>query len=168
VRRHPCSARAPASSSTASSPRPGRHCSTARYVDHRFAEILGELEPAAIVEDNVCRLPGDPRKRTALGADPLLQPARAEGSGAAAPFSRLPVEDHSGWEDFRAEYARQVGALQAEFSAFCVERLIDVLSRTSHRYVVSKGPQHDEYELADNMIGEEFLPQTSVLPHVDA
>jgi UDP:flavonoid glycosyltransferase YjiC (YdhE family) len=30
------------------------------------------------------------------------------------------------------------------------------------------GPQHIEYELADNMVGEEFLPQTSVLPHVDA
>jgi UDP:flavonoid glycosyltransferase YjiC (YdhE family) len=33
---------------------------------------------------------------------------------------------------------------------------------------VSKGPQHAEYELADNMVGAEFLPQTSVLPHVDA
>jgi UDP:flavonoid glycosyltransferase YjiC (YdhE family) len=30
------------------------------------------------------------------------------------------------------------------------------------------GPQHAEYELADNVVGEEFLPQTSVLPHVDA
>ena len=33
--------------------------------------------------------------------------------------------------------------------------------------MVSKGPQHAEYELADNMVGEEFLPQVSVLPHVD-
>ena len=38
---------------------------------------------------------------------------------------------------------------------------------TPHRYVVSKGPQHAEYELADNMVGEEFLPQVSVLPQVD-
>src|SRR6202000_1968051 len=37
-----------------------------------------------------------------------------------------------------------------------------------HRYIVSRGPRHDEYELAANMIGAEFLPQTSVLPHVDA
>jgi UDP:flavonoid glycosyltransferase YjiC (YdhE family) len=48
-----------------------------------------------------------------------------------------------------------------------MQRLVDVLSRTSHRYVVSKGPQHAEYELADNMVGAEFLPQASVLPHVD-
>jgi UDP:flavonoid glycosyltransferase YjiC (YdhE family) len=32
---------------------------------------------------------------------------------------------------------------------------------------VSKGPQHDQLELAENMVGEEFLPQTSVLPQVD-
>jgi len=48
-----------------------------------------------------------------------------------------------------------------------MERLIDVLSRTPHRYIVSKGPQHQAYELAENMSGSEFLPQTSILPHVD-
>jgi MGT family glycosyltransferase len=49
-----------------------------------------------------------------------------------------------------------------------MERLVAELAATPHRYVVSKGPQHAEYELAENMIGAEFLPQTSVLPHVDA
>jgi MGT family glycosyltransferase len=49
-----------------------------------------------------------------------------------------------------------------------MRRLVDVLSTTPHRYVVSKGPQHAEYELADNMWGAEFLPQTSVIPLVDA
>jgi UDP:flavonoid glycosyltransferase YjiC (YdhE family) len=48
-----------------------------------------------------------------------------------------------------------------------MERLVDVLSRTPHRYVVSKGPQHEMFELADNMTGGEFLPQTSILPHAD-
>ena len=48
-----------------------------------------------------------------------------------------------------------------------MRRLVDVLARTRHRFVVSKGPQHAEYELADNMWGEEFLPQPSVLPIVD-
>ncbi len=48
-----------------------------------------------------------------------------------------------------------------------MRRLVDVLSRTPHRYIVSKGPQHDQYELAPNMQGAEFLPQTSILPHVD-
>ena len=48
-----------------------------------------------------------------------------------------------------------------------MSRLVESLSATRHRYVVSKGPQHDAYELADNMAGQEFLPQTSLLPQVD-
>jgi MGT family glycosyltransferase len=48
-----------------------------------------------------------------------------------------------------------------------MESLVAALAQTPQRYVVSKGPQHAEYELADNMVGEEFLPQVSVLPQVD-
>jgi MGT family glycosyltransferase len=48
-----------------------------------------------------------------------------------------------------------------------MKRLVDVLGRTKHRYIVSKGPQHDQYELAENMWGDEFVPQPSVLPQVD-
>ncbi len=49
-----------------------------------------------------------------------------------------------------------------------MKRLVDVLSRSRHRVVVSKGPQHAEFELADNMWGEEFLPQPALLPLADA
>jgi UDP:flavonoid glycosyltransferase YjiC (YdhE family) len=170
--------------------------------------------------------------------DPALPPT----------FSGLALEDRSEWEEFRVEYARQVGELQAGFSEFCVERgapplpglemihespwlnlmvypaeldyprsrplgatwhnletsvrstddpwtpperdgrahvyvslgslgsadvplmkrLVQTLAETPHRYIVSTGPQHAEYELAANMTGAEFLPQTSILPHVDA
>ncbi|HSL34286.1 MAG TPA: nucleotide disphospho-sugar-binding domain-containing protein, partial [Candidatus Limnocylindrales bacterium] len=48
-----------------------------------------------------------------------------------------------------------------------MRRLVSVLADTRHRYVVSKGPQHAEYELAPNMWGAEFLPQTTLLPLVD-
>ncbi len=48
-----------------------------------------------------------------------------------------------------------------------MERLVSSLGRTRHRYIVSTGPQHAEYELAENMVGKEFLPQVSVLPHVE-
>lgn len=48
-----------------------------------------------------------------------------------------------------------------------MSRLIDVLGRTGHRYVVSLGPQAGQLALPDNMTGAEFLPQTSVLPLVD-
>jgi len=48
-----------------------------------------------------------------------------------------------------------------------MRRLVDLLGRTRHRYIVSKGPQASEYELAPNMWGEAFLPQTTLLPLVD-
>jgi MGT family glycosyltransferase len=48
-----------------------------------------------------------------------------------------------------------------------MRRLIAVLADTPHRYIVSKGPQHAEFELAPNMWGAEFLPQTKIVPLVD-
>ena len=48
-----------------------------------------------------------------------------------------------------------------------MKRLVDVLGTTPHRFIVSKGPQHDEFELADNMVGAEFLPQTTIINQVD-
>jgi UDP:flavonoid glycosyltransferase YjiC (YdhE family) len=45
--------------------------------------------------------------------------------------------------------------------------LIGSLAGTRYRAVVSKGPQHDQLELPANMSGAEFLPQVSILPHVD-
>ena len=48
-----------------------------------------------------------------------------------------------------------------------MQRLVDVLGRTEHRVIVSKGPQHELIRLHDNMVGEEFLPQPAILPQVD-
>ena len=48
-----------------------------------------------------------------------------------------------------------------------MRRLIAVLADTPHRYIVSKGPLHDEIDLAPNMWGAEFVPQTSVIPLAD-
>ena len=47
-----------------------------------------------------------------------------------------------------------------------MNRLVAGLAETPHRYVVSKGPQHELIELAPNMTGAEFLPQPAILPHV--
>jgi MGT family glycosyltransferase len=49
-----------------------------------------------------------------------------------------------------------------------MRRLVGSLADAPYRVIVSKGPQHAELELADNMTGAEFLPQTSILPHADA
>lgn len=47
-------------------------------------------------------------------------------------------------------------------------RLVDVLGRTPHRVIMSMGPQAGQIELPANIYGEEFLPQPSILPLVDA
>ena len=48
-----------------------------------------------------------------------------------------------------------------------MQRLIDVLAHTPHRYIVSKGPLHDTFDLPANMWGAQQVPQTNVLPEVD-
>ena len=48
-----------------------------------------------------------------------------------------------------------------------MQRVIDCLAVTPHRYVVSMGPLHEEITLAPNMWGAEFVPQTSVLQLAD-
>ena len=48
-----------------------------------------------------------------------------------------------------------------------MQRLVDLLGRTDHRVIVSKGPLADQIRLHDNMTGEGFLPQPAILPMVD-
>ena len=219
----------------------------ARYVDDRLVEIFGELEPDVIVEDNVCAFPAIAASGRPWVRIMSCNPLEVHDPRLPPTFSGLPTDDPSGWDEFRAEYRRQVGEMHGSFSAFCVDRgapplgelemihespwlnlmlypteldygrsrplgarwqnletcvratdgpwappdrdgalvyvslgslgsadvelmrrLVEALSQTPQRYIVSKGPQHEEFELADNMSGAEFLPQVSVLPHVDA
>jgi MGT family glycosyltransferase len=220
----------------------------ARYADEQLAEILAEVAPDVVAEDNVVAFPAIPASGRPWVRIVSCNPLEVKDPELPPTFSGLPLDDRSDWRDFRDEYGRQVGELQASFSEFCVERgapplpelelihespclnvtiypdeldyprsrplgstwrnlqtsvratdapwsppepdgralvylslgslgsadvplmerLVAELADTPHRYVVSKGPQHSEYELAENMVGEEFLPQTSVLPHVDA
>ena len=222
----------------------------ARYVDKRLVEIFDEVQPDAIVEDNVCAFPAIPASGRPWVRIVSCNPLEVKDPELPPPYTGLPIDDRSSWEDYRAEYRRVTDEMQGEFSEFCIERgapplpdgemihesewlnlylypgevdyprsrplgptwhnlessvrttdaawnppaeraggegaliyvslgslgsgdvplmkrLVEVLADTPHRYVVSKGPQHAEYELADNMVGEEFLPQVSVLPHVD-
>ncbi|HYJ68609.1 MAG TPA: glycosyltransferase [Nocardioidaceae bacterium] len=48
-----------------------------------------------------------------------------------------------------------------------MQRLIDALADSRHRFIVSMGPQADKISLADNMAGAGMLPQTNVIPQVD-
>jgi MGT family glycosyltransferase len=222
----------------------------ARYVDERLVEIFEEVQPDAVVEDNVCAFPAIPASGRPWVRIVSCNPLELKDPDLPPPFSGLPIDDRSAWAEYRDEYRRVTDEMQAGFSEFCLERgapalpdgemihespwlnlylypsevdyprsrllgpawhnlgssvrttdsewqlppemaerdgsliyvslgslgsgdvplmesLVEALAETPHRYVVSKGPQHAEYELADNMVGEEFLPQVSVLPQVD-
>jgi MGT family glycosyltransferase len=222
----------------------------ARYVDDRLREIFDELQPDAIVEDNVCAFPAIPASGHPWVRIVSCNPLELKDPDLPPTFSGLPAGDRSAWQAFREEYRRASAELWTGFDEYCrkrgapalpegefihtspllnlylyprevdyersrplgptwhnlgssvrttdpawslpdelaggegaliylslgslgsgdvplMERLVEVLGATSHRYIVSMGPQHAEYELAENMAGEEFLPQTSVLPQVD-
>jgi MGT family glycosyltransferase len=218
----------------------------ARYVDDRLREIIDELQPDVIVEDNVVSFPALPASGRPWVRITSCNPAELKDPDVPPAFSGYPAADPSGWEEYWAEYGLAHGELHASFSEFCVERgapplpgmefihespylnlylyppaidyararplaptwhnlgacvratdepweadggdgsllylslgslgsgdvelmraLIDSLSTGRHRVIVSKGPQHDQITLADNMTGAEFLPQTSILPQVD-
>ena len=48
-----------------------------------------------------------------------------------------------------------------------MKRLIEILGRTEHTFIVSMGPQHEQLHLAPNMVGSQFLPQINIIPQVD-
>jgi UDP:flavonoid glycosyltransferase YjiC (YdhE family) len=48
-----------------------------------------------------------------------------------------------------------------------MKRLISILANSRNKFIVSKSPFHDKYELPDNMLGFQVLPQTNVIPIVD-
>jgi MGT family glycosyltransferase len=225
----------------------GALCDGARYVDDRLKEIIDDVQPDVIVEDNVVAFPALPASGRPWVRIVSCNPAEVKDPDVPPAFSGYPADDKTGWDEFRAEYRRAHRELHQGFDAFCrergapplpdvefihpspylnltiyphevdyrrarpldgawhnleasvratdaaweppvgdgplvylslgslgsadvelMQRLIDTLADTRHRVVVSMGPQHDQLTLADNMVGEEFLPQVSVLPHVDA
>jgi MGT family glycosyltransferase len=225
-------------------------CDGARFVDSRLREVLDEVDPDVVIEDNVVAFPailasGRPWVRI-MSCNPLELP----DPDLPPAFSGYPSDDRTEWAAFRNEADRVLGPLHADFDQACRElgapglppgefmyrsqwlnlalypaeldyprstpllaswhslqasvreadspwpvpdfgdpdaslvylslgslgsadlplmrALVDALAQTRTRVVVSKGPLHDQLELAGNMVGAEYLPQISVLPHVDA
>ena len=54
------------------------------YVHPRLEQIIGELEPDVIVEDNVVSFPARDGERPAVGADRVVQPGRDQGPDRGA------------------------------------------------------------------------------------
>jgi MGT family glycosyltransferase len=93
-----------------------------KYVDERLREILDELRPDVIVEDNVVGFPAvvtaDCPWIRLVSCNPLELP----DPELPPVFSGYPTDDRSGWEEFRAEYRRVHADLHADFDEFMRER----------------------------------------------
>jgi len=202
--------------------------------------------PDAVVIDCVTGFPAIPLAGVPWARIVSANPLEMPDADIPPVFSGYAAAERTGWDEFRAEYARTHKDLHADFDAFCRDRgapglpqyefmhtspylnlylypdevdyaranaldstwhnlqasvretdapweppqgdgpliylslgslgsgdvdlmrtLIGTLADVPARIVVSKGPQHDQLELAPNMTGQEFLPQVSILPHVD-
>jgi MGT family glycosyltransferase len=220
-----------------------------KYVNERIVEIFDELQPDAIVEDNVVAFPAIAASGRPWARIVSCNPLELRDEALPPVFSGYPVADSTGWEEFRAEHGRTHGDMWRDFDEFVrahgapglpefefmhespllnmyvypeeadyrraaplaptwhrldtsvrttdepwsvpdelaghgklvylslgslasadlelMQRLVGMLAGSPHRFVVSKGPQHELLELADNMWGAEFLPQASILPQAD-
>ena len=94
----------------------------ARYVDERLVEIIDEVRPDVIVEDNVVSFPALPASGRPWVRIVSCNPAEIKDPDVPPVFSGYPAADRSGWEEFRAEYARAIAPLHADFEGFCRER----------------------------------------------
>ncbi len=222
----------------------------AMYVDDRLREIIDELDPDLVVEDNVCTFPALISHARRWARIVSCNPAELPDPLVPPVFSGYSVKDQAPWGDFLVEYDRIMRPLWDEANAFCEERgagglpdgrfihaspdlnlyiypeevdyarerpldatwhridtcireergeveapaeilagdgkliylslgslgsadtalmqrLCDALADTPHRYIVSKGPQHDEIELRGNQWGAEYLPQPLLMPLCD-
>lgn len=48
-----------------------------------------------------------------------------------------------------------------------MSRLIGILGKSPHKFIVSKGIHHDKIVLPDNMVGSKYLNQMKIMPRVD-
>jgi len=94
----------------------------AKYVQPRLAEIVDELDPAVIVQDNVVSFPaimstGRPWVRLVS-----CNPAEVKDANIAPFSSGYPAADRSAWPAFLDEVRRTHSDLWADFDTFCREQ----------------------------------------------
>lgn len=93
----------------------------ARYVEPRLREILAEVSPDVIVEDNVVGFPALTTAGCPWVRIVSCNPLELKDPALPPPYSGLGSEDPPAWDAFRAEYARLHRPLQEEFSAWFAE-----------------------------------------------
>ncbi|MGH2844309.1 MAG: glycosyl transferase, partial [Solirubrobacteraceae bacterium] len=93
-----------------------------RYVDDRLREIIDEVRPNVIVEDNVVAFPAISASGRPWVRIVSCNPAEIRDPDVPPAFSGYPSADRSGWAEYRSEYRRTHAELHASFDEFCRER----------------------------------------------
>ena len=96
-------------------------CDGARYVDQRLAEVLDEVDPDVVIEDNVVSFPAILARRKPWVRIMSCNPLELPDPGLPPVFSGYPTDDRSDWAGFRAEAERVLGPLHAEFNQACLD-----------------------------------------------
>jgi MGT family glycosyltransferase len=138
-----------------------------RYVDDRLREIIDELAPDVIVEDNVVSFAALPACGRPWVRIMSCNPAELKDPDVPPTFSGYPAGDQSGWDEYREEYRRAHADLHAGFSEFCVERGAPPLPEvefihTSPHLNLYLYPSETDYPRADALDGEWHNLETSV------
>ena len=94
----------------------------ARYVDSRLEQIIGDLEPDVIVEDNVVSFPALSASGRPWVRISSCNPAEMKDPAVPPTFSGYTTDGREGWDEYWAEYRRTLGELQSRFDAFCRDR----------------------------------------------
>lgn len=94
----------------------------ARYVDQRLREIIEDVQPDVLVEDNVVCFPALPASGRPWVRITSCNPLELKDPDLPPVFSGYPEADRSDWAAFRAEYRRTHQALYDDFNQFCQER----------------------------------------------
>src|SRR5207253_345913 len=96
-------------------------CDGARYVEPRLREILDEVDPDVVVEDNVVGFPALPASGRPWVRIVSCNPAELKDPDVPPTFSGYSAHDRGGWDEFRAEYKRTHRELWESFDAFMLE-----------------------------------------------
>ena len=125
----------------------------------------GPLGPEFIAESPYLNLYSYPAEADYERAESLGPTWHRLDSTVRAPEATWELPPHLAERDGALIYLSlgSLGSADVEL----MQRLVDVLAKTKHRVIVSKGPLADQISLHDNQAGEGFLPQPAILPLVD-
>ncbi len=89
-----------------------------QYVDDRLREVIDELRPDVVVEDNVVGFPALAASGTPWVRIVSCNPAEIKDELVPPVFSGYPSADLAAWREYWDEYRRVIGPLAAEHDEF--------------------------------------------------